>query len=78
VRQLPPIVLAIAFAAIVVAVTAIARRLPVPASALIDAVYAPVTLTVDHTFVPKTIARLHNPDARELGIRVFAAYFQQP
>jgi CPA1 family monovalent cation:H+ antiporter len=30
VRQLPPIVLAIAFAAIVVAVTAIARRLPVP------------------------------------------------
>jgi len=54
------------------------RRLPVPASTLIDAVYAPVTLTVDHTFVPKTIARLHNPDARELGIRVFAAYFQQP
>jgi len=30
VRQLPPIVLAIAFAAVVVAVTAIARRLPVP------------------------------------------------
>ena len=29
-RQLPPIVLAIAFAAVVVAVTAIARRLPVP------------------------------------------------
>ena len=52
------------------------RRIPIPASALIDAAYAPVTLTVDHTFVPKTIARLHSPDARELGIRVFAAYFQ--
>jgi hypothetical protein len=54
------------------------HRVPVPASALIDAVYAPITLTVDHTFVPKTIARLHNPDARELGIRVFSAYFQHP
>ena len=29
-RQLPPVVLGIAFAAVVVAVTAIARRLPVP------------------------------------------------
>ena len=35
-----------------------------------------ITVAVDRTFVPATIAQLKSTDARELGIRVFRAYVE--
>jgi hypothetical protein len=51
------------------------RRIAVPASALADGPFSRVTLAVDPTFVPKSIPALKNPDGRQLGVRVFTAYF---
>jgi hypothetical protein len=52
------------------------RSISVPAAALTGETNTPVTLSVDPTFVPKTVPALHTTDGREVGIRVFTAYFQ--
>jgi hypothetical protein len=53
------------------------KRIPVPAPTLGDSPLVRVTLAVDKPFVPRSIASLRNIDARELGVRLFAAYFEE-
>jgi hypothetical protein len=52
------------------------RRIPIPAAVLGDQARAQIVLTVDPTFVPKSVSALHSTDSRQLGIRVFTMYFE--
>ena len=52
------------------------RKIDIGASRLGSAETVEITVAVDRTFVPANITQLKNPDARELGIRVFRAYVQ--
>jgi hypothetical protein len=52
------------------------RRIKLSASQLGTADTVELTVSVDRTFVPTTIAALKSNDPRELGVRVFRAFVQ--
>ena len=52
------------------------RRINISASQLGDGDTVEMTIAVDKTFVPASVAQLRSTDARELGIRVFRAFVQ--
>ena len=52
------------------------RKIELSKAQLGDGETVEVTVAVDKTFVPATIAQLKSTDPRELGIRVFRAYVQ--
>jgi hypothetical protein len=52
------------------------RRIPMTAAQLGSGETVDVTIGVDKTFVPATVAQLKSLDARELGVRVFHAFVE--
>ncbi len=55
-----------------------AARIPVTASQLGTDPKVTVTIAVDRTFVPANVPAAASGDTRELGVRVFGAYFETP
>jgi hypothetical protein len=51
-------------------------RIPVTASQLGSDPMVIVTLAIDRTFVPASVPEVASGDTRELGVRVFGAYFE--
>lgn len=54
------------------------QRIPVPASQLGDEPIARITVATNRTFVPSQVPGAASGDTRELGVRVFSAYFESP
>lgn len=52
------------------------RRIKVPAALLGNKAVARFTIAVDKTFVPANVPQAASSDQRELGVRVFDAYFE--
>jgi len=52
------------------------RRIDISASQLGPGETVEMTIAVDKTFVPASVAQMKSTDARELGIRVFRAFVQ--
>lgn len=52
------------------------RKIDISAAQFGDGETVEIAVSVDKTFVPAAITQLHNPDGRELGLRVFRAYVQ--
>jgi len=54
------------------------RRFMIPAAALGTGQLTRITLAVNRPFVPLNVPALQSSDSRELGIRLFAVYFETP
>ena len=51
------------------------RRIPISVDALGNTPLTRVTISVDQPFVPARIPAMAHPDARDLGVRLYGAYF---